>query len=330
MNIFVVESPLQLLNAIEARQHFGVKESDAVLIILEGASPQNAKDVMAMSAICRWAAIHNIAGNTRAQFLQRLVSLNSLANQYRDAQRVFIGDIRSQFMRHIANRLAPATLFQVDDGAGVLSIRKSLDSTPRFSLTDRIKMMGFGFQLALPRNINFFTAYDMTPFGTGEVVRNSYSFLRANMITARQDERHFFLGTSLVEINIVSEKDYLDALKRIREATHYEDIVYIPHRRECMGKLALVGELGFDVVKVSGCIEVYFAKQGITPKSISSFYSSALINLELIFGDLIPLRAYRLCADKINAGYIDRIEDVYSYFSTNTGIEIAMIEGAEE
>ena len=125
VDLFVVETPLQMLNAIEARHHFPTARS--VLVVLTSPPfPKRKFDALIDVALWKeifWVQIRDelrggdsvsrtsLLNSKSAEYRQyyrqfrRRRKLNAIARSRARAGRLFLGNYLQEYMRHFANQV---------------------------------------------------------------------------------------------------------------------------------------------------------------------------------------------------------------------------------
>lgn len=343
-SVFLIKSPLQLLNALEARFYFDLSIDECVLIIMSDrkSQPQILKLVCDLEP---WAEVilledvnllsSNIFNVDKAAvstgvdlFLQRsffyTYRLNKVSKYLGGADYIFIGYERSEYMRHFINITQHNMAVLLDDGVVTIDIARE-----RNEGSDNVKNIAFSkkIRLSLKRyfqglkdykidSLCFFTAYNIKAGAKDKVIKNSYKYLRDAAGRAAEIDLVYFIGAPLSEAGILDQSKYFEYLKKVRDYFKGKNLVYIAHRRESKGHLNEIEEkLGFNVKSFGYPIEYQIIKYGPKPNVIASFVSSALDSCRLILGDDIKIISFRLVKGTYSRE--DSVDMVYEYFSTN-------------
>lgn len=347
-NIFLVKSPLQLLNAIEAKHHFELDDKDCYLLIMGDrksysqlmklviASQQWSNIVLlnrvGLVAGNPWAVCDNLGDIDKLRktilrsSLFSIRRLNRLARAIKDVKYVFIGNNNSPLMRHFANSLGHQQTVLLDDGTATLDIaRQRIEGqfSPKPSkLSKRIRLAAKRIFQKLnarqPENVVFFTAYKIAVTGADRIISNDFAYLRNRALGLKVTESVYFLGSPLSEVGIVSEDKYLESMRRVKKYYEGKDIIYVSHRRESPEKLArLKSEYGFEVSCFDYPVEYQLAFVGPRPVELASFISSALDNCRLIFEDKMKIVAFKI--NEINADRRDIVNGIYDNYELSVG-----------
>ena len=347
-NIFLVKSPLQLLNAIEAKHHFELDDKNCYLLIMGDrksysqlmklviASQQWSNVVLlnrvGLVAGNPWAVCDNLGDIDKLRktllrsSLFSIRRLNRLARAIKDVKYVFIGNNNSPLMRHFANSLDHQQTVLLDDGTATLDIaRQRMEGqvAPKPSkLSKRIRLAAKRIFQKLnarqPENVVFFTAYKIAVTGADRVISNDFAYLRNRALGLKATETVYFLGSPLSEVGIVSEDKYLESMRRVKKYYAGKDVLYVSHRRESPEKLArLKSEYGFELACFDYPVEYQLAFVGPRPVELASFISSALDNCRLIFEDKMKIVAFKI--NEINADRRDIVNEIYDNYELSVG-----------
>ena len=236
-----VESPLQLINAVEAAADLG----DRALILLRGGVAQ-------LADTARWLEPHLPPG----------VALDQAAAatdpRFRDAPRRLVGDAFSGQFRGVVVATGVRDLVVVDDGSAALHLAAVLAGSERFSRMGQresavqrtLGSLAGGRLRAAARagRVTLVTAYADHPIMRtvpGErIVPNHYAWLRS--LDAAPPAA---LGSVVVLGSALAVDGYVDAAAYERWAGEHAGASYLPHRREDPASLARLRAAGLDVVE---------------------------------------------------------------------------------
>lgn len=345
-NIFLVKSPLQLLNAIEAKHHFGLDDKDCYLLVMGDrksysqlmkliVASQQWRNVILMNRVGLmignpWSVneeFHDI-DRLRKTLLRSSVffirRLNRLVRAIDDVQYIFVGDNNNPLMRHFVNSLHHEHTVLLDDGTATLDIarQRMQGQTARKPnrLSKKIRLAAKRVLQKLndqqPDSVEFFTAYNIEVSNSDRVISNDFSYLRKQAKDLPVTDAIYFLGSPLSEVGLMTEADYLQQLLMVRAEYADRDFVYVAHRRENRHKLDAISQYpGAQVRLFEYPVEYQLAILGPRPTTIASFFTSALDNLNIILGDSINITAYHL----LEGSYAERerVDAVYAHYLSN-------------
>lgn len=326
--VFLIKSPLQYLNALEAISFFELRPEETLWVFLSDSKTQkqlgplverdtDGKLAGFLSALplmpgaesfvaqpCKGG--HSIFGNA----LFSVFKLTRLAKLYPHVPLVFIGDLANPLMRHYVNSLKKAKVVHLDDGVATLNYaqkrhaiiqRKVLSMGKRLKFFLKRKLLGLiDDEIA---EVTFFTLYhDLQVGALDRVVVNDFSCLRNDLKSVSCEEVIYFLGGPLVEAKFLDENAYLALLRRVAEYYAGKQVVYVAHRREDQRRLDLIRqETGWQTRLFEFPIEYQLAKVGPRPIQLASFFSSGLETCQQIFGPELETRSFALTAEVLNA-----------------------------
>jgi hypothetical protein len=329
MNFFLVDSPLQLINAIEAKKYLKISIEDSTLVALGGVSDKNFKQIHSLIEQDNWSNVFLIPkSNWKVLNFKSLYQLNKILSSYSKIDKVIIGDYRSNLMRHFVNASNCSDSYLLDDGSASIFVHEKID-----------KGIGIKGDLGIGRkiihwiinlqnedifNIKYFTIYGKDEDDSARLIRNNYLHMKSMAYKLKRENSVYFLGGCLSELNIISEDDYLNTMKKVKDIYTNKQLYYIPHRRENPQKVKKIEqELEFSVKDFDMPIEWALIKGGTLPYEVASFYSSALDNCHEIFGSLIDIKAFKLdkcLIKKEKWAKIDLIFEVYENYKEGFSI----------
>lgn len=347
-NIFLVKSPLQLLNAIEAKHHFGLDDKDCYLLIMGDrksysqlmrlviASRQWSNVVLlnrvGLVAVDPWSVCDDLGDINRLRktllrsSLFSIRRLNRLARSIKDVKYIFIGNNNSPLMRHFVNSLKHQQTVLLDDGTATLDIARQrmqgqvARKTNKLSKKIRLaaKRIFQKLNARQPESVVFFTAYNIAVTGSDRVISNDFAYLRNRAIGLKATETVYFLGSPLSEAGIMSEPQYLECMSRVRKYYAGRSVLYVSHRRESQHKLGKIrDEHGFELACFDFPVEYQLAFVGPRPHELASFISSALDTCRLIFEDKMKIVAFKI--NEINADRRDIVNEIYDNYELSVG-----------
>jgi len=348
-NIFIVKSPLQLINALEAKFYFELDSIDCVLIVLGDKKNYSQilklihdqdqwKTVIVLDKIS--VLINNTmidefsklnSKNMRLSEFQKssvflLMKLHKLAKIYKHVDFLFAGDNYNEMIRGFINSISYNKVILLDDGVSAIYIaeirRNNHKSMPNLAIKKRIKICIRKFFQGLDDRqadkVCFFSAYNLDIDVRDELISNKYRYLQKEINNIKHINSVYFLGSPLSETGLMSEYDYFNQVKMIREKYSDYDFVYVAHRRESVEKTRLIEEsMNVEICHFEYPIEYQLVTIGPIPRLVVSFVSSALENLRVIMGENLDVVSYKLLEGTYNKE--SRVNEVYKYFSQNVG-----------
>lgn len=353
MDVFLIETPLQMLNAIEARAHF--RGNRNFLEILTS-PPFPCEVFLPLIEEGVWDEIRYMTirdeGDMRAsdprltklrkkveeyhryyKQLQYRQALDKVAKSLGRVERLFLGSYLQSYMRHFANKVHYEKLLVLDDGTDTLRVneeRKKVKLEGKVRGFNRIKEVAHAifhdWNAGDVERMIFFSTFDLQVADRDILIKNDYAYLRSLVSGARRRNEVFFLGQPLIEDGYLTAAKYKEYLSAVQRHFKGEDIVYFPHRRES-GKSAedLASELGLTVRRTDVPIEYELTVRGNVPKVLASFFCSALDNCRLMLNGELMIKAFQIRQDDLLC-VKDFVEDIYEYFRQKEGPKFRVIQ----
>lgn len=295
-NFFVAQSPLQLLNCIEAQYKF--KTQNNILIFIESGHLQTEFQMKRLLKLFKWKDIIYIhLPTTKIENITFVAEVRKKLKYYlsHKIEKVFIGDFRGFQMLHIANYLSAEEVYLVDDGISTVSYDNYIQFKSIQKTLSKLKHRAF-FYKTKQINYNFFTIYDMKE---KRKVFNNYDFINTYKSNSEVKDEIFFIGQPLVKLGIVSKEYYQENLKKIIDLHRNEKLVYVMHRIEDEAYIKeLSHQFGFDYRRFDDLLELEMIRAVYLPKTFATFYSSALFSMSQLFKNLDYI-AYRIDTKEI-------------------------------
>jgi hypothetical protein len=325
MNVFLVTSPLQLLNALEAQRHFRLPVEVCDLLLLVRGSPGNRQQLTRLVDASDWNRMHVVSRSRGNGFLDWLSMQKRLAAFGRGpVERLFVGNYLSELQRPMVRKLAPRSVWSLDDGTATLwvdELRRKIGQCreeTRLRLAPLLRRILFGVKDAHVDRLNYFTIYPVHPRPGEEVVKNTYERLRDLPKSWQRIEEVYFLGEPYSEDKIMpSVEVYMHYLEDVREHFGDSPMVYLPHRREDAGKLKVIERgLGVTIKSFGMPVEYALCKHGLRAACIGSFVSSALGNCQVIFRGTVPIKSFQIHPKDVRSSSRPQFEEYYRYYRT--------------
>ncbi|MCI0563606.1 MAG: alpha-2,8-polysialyltransferase family protein [Nitrososphaera sp.] len=348
-NVFLVETPLQLLNAIEAKNYFRLTNNH--LVVHVGGTGFPPESLYLLIHERDWDGVHHLLFyNKKIEVASRLLGprlsakiqgycydiqqalnkrkLNSIAGSFTGAKNIFLGNYLSGcqlYMRHFANTLEHESLYLLDDGTDVLLINtdRRNKSHPKNSgsrhsrLKTKLRKNMVEWNDKDADRVTFFTAYSVDVTSNDRVIRNEYTFLREIAASSAPSNEVFFLGQSLVEDKYVMEEYYLDYLRKIKKYFTGINVLYIPHPRQSIKMIDSIRDsLGLEIKQFSFPIECEISIRGNAPDVLASFFCSALQTCKIILGHRVRIKAFYIPPEYLMSSQ-ELVTKAYEYFENN-------------
>ena len=326
-SIFLVKTPLQMLNAVEARHYFNLEYDNCILIIM-GDRKSQPQLLMLADDMDEWGTVIVLNDvnlifsllcsnrtlstyNTQSfSFLNKsffnIWRLNRISKCVGEVDYIFVGYSRYVYMRHFVNITSHKYVVLLDDGNATTQIAKERKEgqvyPAHLGFKKKIKIISKRLLQGVKDmdlvNLSFFTIYNITPNENDKIIKNSFKYIRSRIEKLDVSENIYFLGSPLDESGIICQSDYLIHLSRVKNYFKDKNIIYIAHRRENPDNLEVIkSTLDLEVILFDYPIEYQLAMIGPRPGVLASFVSSALDSCRYIFGDSLKIMSFRLDLD---------------------------------
>lgn len=304
--LFLVESPFQLLCAYEAMSAYALQHS--TIVVRFSRKKKNDDQLKKLIDLLfeqdQLPSIITIAAENRRFmdymklfFLCMYVALRMVMFQY-----VFIGNAESGVLKLATLPVSKRKIVLLDDGIKSFLIQE---------------------RSSAETNYNMFTMlYGVVPFQCQEICVNDFSVLKNKILNSSTivDDQILFIGTDISEYGMMSEGEYVAAVKAVVDACKASKVVYVPHRLECECKLLKLKQVpGMELKRTDYPVELYSFYNQEVPKTIYSFYSGALISLHCIYGETITVRG--LIFDYSQSEYQSDIDRIYTLMGQYVTVE---------
>lgn len=333
-NLFVVDTPHQLLNAVEAVHSLQLKNNHLLVTRPRNGAQDRftplikAVDWVTVSFPSVWIRpkhrIQTLLGSVgnrwycRCLHLMEMLALSKVAFRFRNVDGLFLGHYSIEwtpFMRHIANTVKYNTLYLLDDGTDTIEINNRRHRSEGHncevekgctSESPIWKKVGvyllakyWRWNLADAPSVTFFTAYDLDVGEHDQLVRNNYSYLRS-----LAPQKRIYLADTVVFIGICSSDNYiemdahLDFLSEVRAHFAEKKILYVAHPRDSAACVARIREhLKCELWQCSSVIEYDLIVRGINPSVVGAFPSSALITLAHLMDPEVGIVSFHIAPE---------------------------------
>lgn len=301
-NIFIIESPFQLSNALISHT-----ENDLLIIRMNG-EYKNDWQIEKLSTSFRGETYKKVVKKkSKLQLLYFIISTVAPLIIINIRSKIVIGNYNSLWMRFIGCLFSPFSLSVLDDG--LITIKIINDLNHRIGKSNIIKQKAL--KLMAP---TFITRYKTSSQFVKIIVQNPcFTANTRKKITAG---KVCFIGSPLVEKEVLNHEYYMVFLTKISNRLKSEGytIEYYPHRAE--ENTSMLNSLFDKVIVSSDNIESYFLSISELPELFVSFYSSALINLQSNHPECTFI-SYKIERNEINIKYREEIIEAYNFLSKN-------------
>lgn len=313
----VVGSPLQLLNAIEARQRFHQDHHCTLLLIWS-----HDIDRQQMSALLDqdWQQVHVFEAHKWFRlFYPYLMSV--VLEPLRGVDYLYLG-YPFKVRAHIANTLQAQQVRFLDDGNASLTLAEQLRS-PTLIKKHQPKLhdvlLSRKISIDYAKTATFFTLYPDMVWPRDQVIANDYRMLRQQIARQPTNLDVLFVGSAVAGavVSVAQEKQLIEAM-----AVYYagQQVIYALHRFEDQAYFEReFAHTSLRFVRFDTAIEVALCQAQVYPQRIASFCSSALTTLSLLYGGQTEVLA--IPSTWMEADVAARLDVIYQDFA-RSGIHI--------
>jgi hypothetical protein len=341
-NIYIVESPFQLLSAIEARSEMASDFNELIIKYSVGRKKHRSNTQMvSLLKLTNWDKI-TVVRATYTNFITNL-KLLQLIRQYQceNIKYLFIGEIRSWYMRQYSNVLTHDETFALDDGASTIIMQNSiirngsyykvagLRASFKKYLNYILLFLILGRCWKINTKINLFTCFNTTPSFDKQIIKtHDFKYLR-NLFDNKHVMKNcvYFFGGAEDINGLITVKLLFDYLNKVQKYFQHRNIemVYIPHRSDTKEKLDKIHqEIGCDTLRFDLPAEMAFAKMDYLPSNIASFGSTALYTVSKIYDYRERSIVFEFELQNLAAGHKEDYEALYINYTNNmTSVKLA-------
>ena len=282
INLYVVRTPLQLFNAIEARGRFHHDDKNILIIYYKNNIDLN---------MCRtllddtWYETHEYYFKNMQQLFYPIF-INRLIKYYR-VEYLYIGLV-SNIPLHIANLKNPQNLVILDDGNETLLIAAYIEKLKKItSIKNKLNIKNIILGRLVNKDIlkkaHYFSIYYPKEVNRKIIVHNDYRDFKLKCKNIKTSQQVIFIGSNLVD-NYLSKNTLLAIMFSVKK--YYKDTVvyYCPHRYETDEFLSEIDMMGFCVVRYNTILESAFYQANSKPKEVATLRSTAIDTLSELYG----------------------------------------------
>jgi len=283
MHLYLIQSPLQAINAYEARCSIADGEDSHRLVVFEQKEPENNRLLANTLKRFDWSPWRTVpfkasdAGKTW-EWLRLRMALAKLTG----VKRVYIGDFAAGMAVAAANRFPKAEQYLLDDGTSTINFPACrYEGRPPEHRPPGRSVGLLGYRPVLPPKITYFSIYDV-PVQPPDCLRRNQMASLSDTLAFDTDGPVFFIGSCLPDVEVITFAQYDQLLRSVRRWLGDRDILYFPHRRELIPrKQALFADLGIELATSNLPFELELRYRQTKPSLIATFYSTAFDTLRL-------------------------------------------------
>lgn len=283
-------SPLQLINAAEAVNHYCAESDSKHLVIRALKGTNNEKIILEVLSNQEWDSVYWYSSK------RKMLQLPSLLTKFKGTHWDYVmgGDLTAWWYNSLLANVVYDKHVLYDDGAKTIvdynnCLVDGLLPEKKKGLKDLLlRFLGLKVMNRSLSYLDVFTTFDLSKTKYCTVVHNAMPLMRTFVRNKKRSEDGMTLivGQPLVDINAVSWKDYSESLGKIKSSSK-QGAMYVAHRGETKGYLDLIEQqLGLKVIKPVSPLEIELCKIDYPIARIVGFTSTALYTLGIIYEDI--------------------------------------------
>ncbi|MCK5536825.1 MAG: polysaccharide pyruvyl transferase family protein, partial [Bacteroidales bacterium] len=286
-SLFIVRTPFQLFNCIEAQGTFEDIGEYYLLCIYKKDIDRILMEKMIEPGV--WKSIFFL----RLTFLNRLcypLIVKRFLMMTKDAQYCFFG-LTTPLISHCINTVQAKKNVLLDDGNEIFLIVEKISSKKIFHIGMMKKIynmiLGRKIDFSYAKNMSIFSFFDLKDYRLDNVVlHNDYHMFKQKVLSLPRSKEVFFIGSNLIDTYM--DKQFFEE-NMLKVVNYYKNckVVYVLHRYEDKAYLESIGsKLGFEVIQFSMILEMALFEYGKIPEKIATFRSTALETLGMLYAPI--------------------------------------------
>ena len=275
--LFIVDSPFQVICALEAISYYRIDEPHFLL----------QDDIVACEKTLPLVKQYkNVFIIERGDYSTRALFNNVRKKLKKKYETIFIGDYYAYWEYVVATILSkPLSRFiYLDDGNSTLAIVPPLSrrrGIGRGRIWYNILILYNRFRLVKD---SLFTIYDLGNQCSLPYEKNLFSSLKGNNVNKKNGVYVIGTNSDALHLRDKSYKQYLESLNDyIKKVYPTEVVYYCPHRMDSTDYTEFVRNFQWLMFKTEYSVEIDFVRTGITPLFVVGFGSTALLTLKFIY-----------------------------------------------
>lgn len=334
VNVYLLGTPLQALNAIEAQKAYEAAPHESVVLAgsKAGSSQRAISQLESAVALGEWGRVHSVQAERVIYWHRQYAEcVERLAAEYPKIDTVFIGSYRSAAMNHAVRRLHPTRVVLLDDGIATLAVAnermRGTHVLPARGLVKALGLRAAGLKLAAIPALEFFSTYELNVREPDSYQACTYESFQAALADKPVNNSVLLLGTPASEDGIMSAQRYVDVLVALSQHFEGRTVDYFAHRRESKETLRAVSALpGFNVSEPTECFEMTLRNSPHLPAVVTGLFSSGLITASRLIGGRSKVQGFRVAADLVEAKYRHAVASAYESMAADPHIVLSELE----
>ena len=217
--------------------------------------------------------------NGYLDIFKKLRAVGKLKRTYNYFDEICFTNYGSWLQNYIVQQFRTKKVILISDGAGIFKIIDLRMENKNFPFSGSKFFIDKILKLSPIENLHFFSQInvEVAKYDSLEVFK-----FKASVSSMVNDNKIYFVGSPLVELNYLHSQHNLKYLKLIKDRFKDYEIIYFAHRREKeenLNEYEFFGKIIRDTVPFEERME----KDEVLPGIVISYISSVLINLPQIY-----------------------------------------------
>jgi len=284
MHLYFIQSPLQAINAFEARHSIADGAERHEVVVFEEKEAENNRLLANTLRTLGWAPWRTVPFRRgSAGKMWEWVKLRVVLRSLGAVNRVYLGNYTAGMPTALAGLFPRAQHYLLDDGTLTLNFPDFRYEGKRPEhLPPARSVPWLGYRPVLPPEVTLYSIYNVDVRPPDRMRRNELKCLR-NALHFEPAGPVFFIGSCLPDVEVITFDRFFQLFRTARQWLGDRDIIYFPHRRELLDrKQALFRELGVRLAQPDLPFELEIIHGPVKPSLIATFYSTALDTLRLV------------------------------------------------
>jgi len=298
-SVVIIESPFQLLGAIEAKNTFKINELILIIKYTNNPKTNNQIDwILSKNTFQKVIKMPKFKAITLNDFLLAFL-IFSWKIRHKCFEYILIGEPRSMIMNCFILNFYSDKYYFLDDGSATIILQDQIFHNKKIEyihsnkpLLNKIKLFIIkllGIKYQFDRVPHLYTCFNLQAKKGQEIIQHSFDYAKklSTKINISNINTVYFIGSNLSEGEAMSLEHELLLFSNIVNyyKNHKKQIIYCCHRRESKNKLDKIKEIDptLELYLPEYPIELEFIIKEISVNNIGSYCSTALYTSTLIF-----------------------------------------------
>jgi hypothetical protein len=298
-NLYIVESPLQLLCAFEK----SFSQSNVTFVIRMNGNSNNDNQILEVAGVLKINYIKKVLRPNRIKFdlIKNIMFFIRLLYSF---DTYYLGSYHSKLLAFIRIFINDRKVVILDDGVATLLAQEEMKERNK--------------------SYNIFTFFELSPLPRQNVEQHSFgNLVQCFNIDYKNNKGSYFIGQKVVESGIITTEYYISIIAYAAQLAGSKKLIYIPHRGEGESVIASIKSIeGVEVRYLNKPVELYFLHEEIPPEVVYSIISTALNTLSIISR---KTELFALIPRSLSEQKVPHIAQIISQLERNKKINIVLM-----